>query len=160
MKEFIKRLGIFNSILILVLFLAIGITTIGALNKNTSNNTIKNNQEVNTSNIQSDKIEVFVFHNTQRCISCINLGKYAEETIETKFSNEFNSGKIVFKEINLDLPENKELGNKFQASGSSLYINAIKDGKDNISYESKLWMLVTDKQKFIDYLETKIKSLL
>lgn len=159
MREIIKKLGIFNSISILVLFLTIGIITVGALNKNTSNNTPKN-QEVNVSNMQSDKIEVFVFHNTQRCISCVNLGKYAKETIETKFSNEFNNGKIIFKEINLDLPENKELGDKFQASGSSLYINAIKDNKDNISYESKLWMLVTDKQKFMDYLETRIKFLL
>ncbi len=127
--------------------------------RNNSNNIAKN-QEVHISNIQSDKIEVFVFHNTQRCISCINLGKYAKETIETKFLTEFNNGKIIFKEINLDLPENKALGEKFQASGSSLYINGIKDNKDNISYESKLWMLVTDKQKFMDYLETRIRSLL
>lgn len=160
MKELVKKLGIFNSISILVLFFIIGIIAVGALNKNTSNNSNKNSQEANISNIQSDKIEVFVFYNTQRCISCINLGKYAKETIETKFPNEFNNGKIVFKEINLDLPENKELGDKFQASGSSLYINAIKDNKDNISYESKLWMLVTDKQKFMDYLGTRIKSLL
>jgi hypothetical protein len=56
----------------------------------------------------------------------------AEKTITERFANEINSGKIVFKSINVELKENAAIVNLYQPSGSSLYINAIKDGKNNI----------------------------
>ena len=41
---------------------------------------------INTANMSvalasADKVEVFVFHRTQRCISCITMGKFAEKTV-------------------------------------------------------------------------------
>ena len=45
----------------------------------------------------SEKVEVFVFHTTQRCISCINIGKYTKSVIEEKFPKELKSGKIIFR---------------------------------------------------------------
>jgi len=108
----------------------------------------------------AEKIQVFLFHATQRCSSCIAIGKFAKETVEQKFPEEIKSGKIEFREINIDLPENKELATKFKAAGSSLFINPIVDGKDNIKEDTQVWRLVSNEQGFISYLSDKIKTLL
>lgn len=108
----------------------------------------------------ADKIQVFLFHATRRCITCINIGKYAQKTVEQKFSEELKSGKIEFREVNIDLPENKELATKFKASGSALFINPIIDGKDNIGEDTQVWRLASNEQSFISYLSDKINALL
>jgi len=107
-----------------------------------------------------DKVEVFLFHATQRCPTCIAIGKLSEKTVQEKFSEEVKSGRIVFKEINIDLPENKELAAKFQASGSALYINAIKNGQEKIEQDTKVWRLTGDEIAFVNYLENKLNMIM
>lgn len=109
---------------------------------------------------KADKVEVVHFHATQQCWSCSTIGKFAKQIVETKFTGEVANGKMIFKEVNLDLPENKEIIDTFQASGSSLYINAVKDGKNNIVQNMKVWQLVSDETAFTSYLETQLRSLL
>ena len=109
---------------------------------------------------KTDKIEVFLFHATQRCISCVNIGKFAKQTIDNNFSEELNLGKIVFREINIDLPENYELVEKFQASGSSLFINTIRSGKDYIEQDLKVWRLVGNEENFESYFKEKLENIL
>lgn len=126
-----------------------------------SNEPTTTTQEQEIPNIKkADKIEVVNFHATQRCVSCTALGKLSEKTITEKFSGEITNGKIVFKSVNVNLPENKEIVNLYQASGSSLYINAIKDGKNNIVQNIKVWYLLSDESAFSNYLETQLRSLL
>lgn len=110
--------------------------------------------------IIAEKIEVVHFHATQQCWSCITLGEYTKKTIEERFAEKQKNGTIVFEEINGDLPENREMVIKYQASGSSLFINAITGGKDNIEEEITAWQFVSNKNKFMDYLENKLKGLL
>jgi len=109
---------------------------------------------------KADRIEVINFHATQRCVSCTTLGKLSEKTITERFANEVASGKIIFKSVNVELRENTEIVNLYQASGSSLYINAIKDGKNNIVQNVKVWQYLSDEIAFPNYLETKLRSLL
>lgn len=108
----------------------------------------------------ADKIEVVNFHATQRCVSCETLGKLAEKTMTERFAEEIANGKIVFKSINGELRENIEIVNLYQASGSSLYINAIKDGKNNIVQNVKVWQYLSDEVAFTNYLETQLRLLL
>lgn len=109
---------------------------------------------------KADKIEVFLFHTTQRCISCINIGKFAKQTLDDNFQEELNSGKVVFREINIDLPENYELAEKFQASGSSLFVNTVRGGKDYIEQDLKVWRLVGNQVDFDSYFKEKIANIL
>jgi len=109
---------------------------------------------------KAEKVEVFVFHSTHRCASCVTMGKYAGETINEYFQPELRNGKIEFREINVDLPENKELASKFKAVGSSLFINAISDGKDNITEDIKVWQLIFNEAQFKSYLKDKLNKLL
>lgn len=147
----------------------VGIAIIGAMflilrngNKPTEaqsqNNQIAENQSKEERQ-SAEKIQVFVFHATQRCYSCITIGKFAGETVNEYFQPELRDGKIEFREINIDLPENKEIARKFQAGGSSLYINAIIDGQDNIAEDIAVWRLVNNEIQFKNYLKNKLNNL-
>ena len=108
----------------------------------------------------AEKVEVIHFHGTQQCWSCITVGEYALKTIEDKFPDELASGKIVYMDVNGELSENQELVAKYQARGSSLFINAIRDGKDDISEDVTVWRLVNNETQFRNYFENKLKALL
>ena len=108
----------------------------------------------------ADKIEVMHFHATHQCWSCITVGEYALKTIKEKFSEEYKNGIIIFRDINGELPENKDIVMKYQARGSSIFINAITDNQDNIEEDIKVWRLITNETQFIDYFENKLKNLL
>lgn len=110
--------------------------------------------------IPADKIEVVHFHATQQCVSCITVGKFALQTIKDKFPDEYASGKIVFKEINAELPENQEIVAKYQARGSSLFVNAIRSDKDDIAEDTKVWQLVNSESQYITYFGGKLTALL
>jgi len=109
---------------------------------------------------KAEKIEVLHFHTTKQCISCINIGKFTKATIEEKFPEEFKSGKIVFREINIDLPENYKIAQDYKVSGSALFINAIKDGQDYKEEDVTVWRLVTNETQLKNYFEAKLKALL
>jgi actin-related protein len=108
----------------------------------------------------ADKIEVVHFHATEQCSSCIAVGKYAKQTITEKFPEEYASGKIVFKEINVDLKENQDIVTKYQARGSSLFVNAIRNEKDSIEEDTTVWRLVTLPDRYLSYFDGKLKGLL
>ena len=110
--------------------------------------------------VPADSIEVVHFHGTQQCSSCIAVGKYALQTIQEKFPDEFASGRIVFKEINIDLKENNDIVTKYQAGGSSLFINAIRGTTDDIAQDTTVWQLVNNEEKYIQYFEGKLNALL
>lgn len=108
----------------------------------------------------ADEIEVVNFFGTQRCVSCLTIGKFTKKTLETKFASELESGQIVFKEINVEFPENRDIVMKYQARGSSLFINAIRGNQDDISEDVTVWRLVNNEEQFTSYLENKLNKLL
>lgn len=118
------------------------------------------NNSVTDAKVSADKLEVYYFHRTARCKTCMAIGEYTAKTMMESFSEEVGNGKIDYREINIDLPENKEVAQKFQASGSSLFINQIKDGQDKIEQDTKVWSLAGDEFKFKAYLSEKINSYL
>jgi len=115
---------------------------------------------INASKAPVDKIEVIHFHGTYRCVSCVRVGEFALQTIQERFSEEYASNKIIFREINGELPENKAIVIKYQARGSSLFINTIQGGEDNIIEDTRVWRLVSNEEQYMDYFEEKLKTLL
>lgn len=104
----------------------------------------------------ADKIEVVDFHRTQRCASCIWLGQASRLTVETYFNAELASGKVTFREVDVQKPENAALVKKFKASGSSLYLNYIINGTDNIVEASRTYPYVGNEVKFNEILRAMI----
>ncbi len=157
--------------LLLFFLLIVGVIVLAGYTSKISNQKTDNNQattktsanasdQMSKVEMPADKIEVVHFHGTHQCWSCITVGKYALETIKERFPEEYANGTIVFKDVNGELQENKDMVMKYQARGSSLFINAITDGKDKIKEDVTVWRLVGNESRFINYFENKLNKLL
>ncbi|MBN1386090.1 hypothetical protein JW968_03900 [Candidatus Woesearchaeota archaeon] len=110
-------------------------------------------QEINV-----DKLEIFHFHGTNQCYSCITVGNYAEETVNTYFADELKSGRIVFGHVNAELPENSELVKKYGATGSSLWLGVYSGDGFKAEQNTQVWYKIRDKQDYMDYLKVVIEQ--
>ncbi|MDA3840241.1 MAG: nitrophenyl compound nitroreductase subunit ArsF family protein [Patescibacteria group bacterium] len=124
----------------------------------TRDNSGTSEYQVSSAEMVAEKLEVYYFHRTARCVSCKTIGRYTKETMEQKYRKQIEDGLIDYREINVELPENKEIAIKFKASGSSLFINRIIQGQDNIKQDANVWRLLGDEEKFKSYLEAVINS--
>jgi len=113
------------------------------------------------SKISSDieKVEVYHFHATRQCYTCKTVGAYAEETVNTYFADELKSGKLVFASVNIELPENKALVDKYEAKGSSLLIGVYgKDESFSKQEDSAVWYKIDNKEDYMNYLKGVIEQ--
>lgn len=74
-------------------------------------------------------IQVLDFHSTHRCMTCNAIEKQTRAVLSKHFSKELASGKITFRTVNVDEKSNMTLAEEFEASGTSLFINVISNGK-------------------------------
>lgn len=91
----------------------------------------QDNSKVITTTDTSRKIEVIDFYGTHRCVTCEAIEANAKYTVDTYFQNEVNDGVIVFKTINVDEDKNYTVAERFEATGTALFINVIKDGQEH-----------------------------
>ena len=72
---------------------------------------------------KNDAIEVIDFHSTHRCITCKAIESNTKHTLETYFAKELKEGKITLQIIDVDAEENYNIAEKFEATGTALFIN-------------------------------------
>ena len=77
-----------------------------------------------------NKIEVIDFHSTHRCITCKAIESNTKLVLETNFAKELKDGVISFQIVNVDDENNYKLAEKFQATGTALFLNVISNGEE------------------------------
>ncbi|MDW7731776.1 MAG: nitrophenyl compound nitroreductase subunit ArsF family protein [Methanolobus sp.] len=116
----------------------------------------------NTTQIVGDKletnirIEVIHFHGINQCYSCKMVGAYAEETVNTYFAEELESGVLVFKHVNYDLAENEEIAKRYGAAYSSLWIGSYTEKGFSAEQDVNVWYLINDREEYMSYLSEVI----
>ncbi len=107
------------------------------------------------------KIEVINFHSTRRCMTCNAIEANTKYTLETYFAAELKSGVITQQTVNVELEENEKMAEKFQVTGTSLYLNVIKGGEEKqIDLSNFAFTKGKDKEAFSKDLAKKISKLL
>ena len=69
-----------------------------------------------------EKVDVYYFHFTRRCQTCLNVEKVAKEAVETLYPEQVKKGEITFQSINLDEKEGADLGKKCKVEGQTLIV--------------------------------------
>jgi len=142
---------------ILIAFLVAATLMMSCCVENVGQQTSETNKIYNATtrgNNELAMVEVIHFHGNSQCYSCKTVGAYAEETVNTYFPDEVASGKLVFKHVNYDLPENRALAVKYGVTGSSLWIGTYTT-KGNFTAEQNInvWYKINDKEEYMTYLK-------
>ncbi|MDA9344153.1 nitrophenyl compound nitroreductase subunit ArsF family protein [Algibacter sp.] len=105
------------------------------------------------------KIEVLDFHSTHRCMTCNAIEANTKYTLNTYFATELKDAKITFQVINVDKKENEKIAEKFEASGTALILNVIKNGKETqLNLTDFAFMNGNDQEVFSKELKFKIDT--
>lgn len=137
------------SILLLVFVLAsLGFMIYNQIKPQT---TISNNEP-----ILADSLVVYYFHGTKRCMTCNAIETLAKEAITTKFADELANSTVVFRSINVELPENEHYIKDFQLATRSVVMQ--KNGK--YQQFNDVWTLVHSPEEFITYLQDGATNML
>lgn len=117
----------------------------------------KNKQQVTSVDKSISKIEVLDFHSTHRCMTCNAIEANTKYTLNTYFSKELKDNKIIFLVINVDEKENEKIAEKFEASGTALILNVIKNEiETQINLTDFAFMNGNDQDAFSKELKSKI----
>jgi hypothetical protein len=99
------------------------------------------------------KIELVFFHPVPGCDSCDRVGLYANDTATTYFGPELASGRLVFLDINLNLPENGEVAHRYGAYTQSLWIGVYDESGFHATEITDIWYYQYNKEGFMQYLK-------
>ena len=110
---------------------------------------------------ESRTVVVYYFHGNRRCNTCRTIEAYTEEAIQSAFPEELGSGRVEWRAVNIDQPENKHFIDDFQLSTRTVVFVDMQNGAQEkwIKLE-KVWELVRDKTGFFDYIQGSLADLL
>jgi hypothetical protein len=103
----------------------------------------------------ANTVEVYYFHFTRRCVTCVNVQKATEKVLKDHYGDELENGSIVYNEINLSEPESRETAQMLGVGGQALLVTC-GDKKHDLTMQG--FMLASrDYNQFKDALDEAIK---
>jgi hypothetical protein len=97
--------------------------------------------------------ELVFFHPVPGCDSCDQVGRFANETVNTYFSPEMAKGRLVYRDVNLNLPENREIVNRYGAYTNSLWIGVQDETGFHRTEIVDIWYYAYNREDFLQYLK-------
>jgi hypothetical protein len=113
-----------------------------------------NGQENKRATVQtqiSSNVNVYYFHFTRRCATCMAVEENARKAVEALYPDEVKTGEYSFTSLNLDEATTKEIAEKLGVGGQSLM---VVRGDKKIDITSAAWMAAHDPEK----MKVEIKS--
>ncbi len=75
-----------------------------------------------TTIVKGDKVEVFYFHFTRRCVTCQAVEDESKKALEALYPDQVKKGTVTFTAVNLDEESSKPIAEKCKITGQSLLI--------------------------------------
>lgn len=112
-------------------------------------------------NPSGTRVVAYYFHLTARCTTCRSIESYSREVIEQRFARDIAKGRLEYKMVNVQLPENRHFIKDYQLFTKSLVLVRFENGRQ-IEYKvlNDTWELVGDKQAMQSYVEREVRGYL
>jgi hypothetical protein len=101
--------------------------------------------------ISTAEVNIYYFHFTRRCATCLAVEENAQKAIVALYPNELKAGEYSFTSLNLDEAASKEIAEKLGVGGQSLIV--VRGGK-KIDITSAAWLSAHDTAS----MQAEIKS--
>jgi len=100
-------------------------------------------------------VTIYYFHGDRRCTTCKAVGKVSKETIAENFGDNAN---VIFSDVNIDDPDNNEIKDKLEMSGSGLF---IFDGKTKVDLTAIAFQkAVSSPEELSEKIVSSVKDML
>jgi hypothetical protein len=76
-------------------------------------------------------VQIYNFHLTNRCPSCIAIEEETGKILSAFFADEVKQGRIVRKIVNVDDKANRKIAEKYEAFGSGIFVTRVYQGKES-----------------------------
>lgn len=105
---------------------------------------------------------VFCFHGNERPPKCKNMEAYTHEVLEESFADPLKEGKIVWRVLNYEDPENAHLKNELRVVTSCIVLADTRSDGPGIAknLEKKASELIDDKEAFKRFIRDEIEKTL
>ena len=97
------------------------------------------------------KVEVYYFHFTRRCNTCMSVEATAKQAVEALYAEKVKTGEYTFKTINLDDASSKAIAEKLGVGGQTLLVVC---GNQKVDITDKGFMNAHE----VDKMKTIIKK--
>jgi len=102
---------------------------------------------------------VYYFYGTFRCATCRAIEAYARQAVEGGFQNEIRDGRLKWRPVNVEAPENTHFIEDFGLVSRSLILAELRDGQvvrwRNLD---QIWYVVGDRETFIAYVQDETRT--
>jgi len=107
----------------------------------------------------AERFIAYYFHGNQRCPTCSGIQANAERVIRQSFAKELQAGKLVWRVVNFDEPNNKHFISDFNLYSSSLVIVDEQAGSPTRSVNlEQVWPLAHSESAFDIYVAEEIRK--
>ena len=107
------------------------------------------------------KVIAYYFHGNFRCATCRNIEAYTQEAIARDFVNDLKDGKLDWRVVNIDEPENEHFIQDYQLTTRSVVLVKMINGKQKRWKNlNRIWDLVRSKTEFQHYIQDETKAFL
>lgn len=130
--------------------------SIYSCNSRVTNNKTETN--ITTGTISNNTIQVYYFHGSIRCHTCVSVDENTHQYLKDLFPEKFDKGQIIFKSINIDKGESPDLVEKYQIYGQTLLF--IKGDKVIDETEDAFQYVITDPKKWKGIVEDTMYDLI
>lgn len=109
----------------------------------------------------SSKVIAYYFHVTVRCPTCRKIEAFSDESLKEGFSEDLRAGRLEWRVVNLQYPENRHFIQDYQLFTKSLVIVRRKDGKQ-VEWKNleRVWELTDNKDQFVRYVQAEVRAYL
>ena len=102
-----------------------------------------------------------LFHYQKRCDQCLAMEKYAREVLSDEFPGMIQRKQIQFRQVIMDLSENRSLIERFGLVTSSLVIIGFEEmEEDSIRVLDRSWALYNDEVEFKKMLSEELHQMI
>jgi hypothetical protein len=105
------------------------------------------------------KVEVYYFHATMRCPTCLAVEEQTRKTLDDNFAEDLKSGTIKLTVLNLEEKENKAITEQFEIGWSSLILYVPESKKTVNLTDDAFANARSHPEEFRAELEKEIESL-
>ena len=111
--------------------------------------------------LPDDGVVVTYFTTDVRCPGCRKIETLSEESVTTRFPGEFESGRVVFRVVNTDRPENKHFLDDYKLVSKTVIVSRHQGGKEQdwVNLQD-VWLKLDDPAAFGSYIGDAVKRFL